>query len=168
MNRAQSHISLNYCRHEFLYLATIAICFLTVFRAEASPLALSVHVEVFTTTSHKVGGQPANINEQKDGDRADIEVYELDEIQLVGAQLSRELPANPDQAKRLALHRIHDMDEHNRAHLQRSAFGLARAMQYGIDRYPAIVFDEATVVYGVVDLADALRIYQRWREAGDS
>lgn len=168
MNRAQAHILFICCRHKFLCLATIAICLLTTFRAEASPPAVSVQVEVFTTTSCMVVGQPADTKEQKDSDRVAIEVYELDEIQLVEAQLSRDIPANPAQAKRLALHRISDMDEQYRAHVQRSAFGLTRAIQYGINRYPAIVFDETTVVYGVVDLVEALRIYQRWLDVGGS
>ena len=166
MISAQAHIPFIYCRHKFLYLATIAICLLTIVRAEASPSALSVQVEVFTTTSRMVVGQPADIKKRKDGDHVEIEVYELDEIQLVEEQLSRDLPTNPDQAKRLVIHRISDMDEQYRAHLQRSAFSLTRAIQYGINRYPAVVFDETTVVYGVVDLVEALRIYQRWLDVG--
>jgi integrating conjugative element protein (TIGR03757 family) len=39
-------------------------------------------------------------------------------------------------------------------------------MQYGIDRYPAIVFDGHAVVYGVTDVQAATRIYEQWQEEG--
>ena len=44
-----------------------------------------------------------------------------------------------------------------------AAIGLAKAVQYGIDRYPAIVFDGRVVVYGVTDLVEALDRYKAWR-----
>ena len=47
--------------------------------------------------------------------------------------------------------------------MQASATALAKAMQYGVDRYPAIVFDGQAVVYGVTDLKAALVHYQMWR-----
>jgi integrating conjugative element protein (TIGR03757 family) len=49
--------------------------------------------------------------------------------------------------------------------MQRSSIGLAKAMQYGINRYPAIVFDGQAVVYGVTDLNAARAHYQTWRTA---
>ena len=36
--------------------------------------------------------------------------------------------------------------------MQRAAMGLAKAMQYGIDQYPAIVFDGDLAIYGVTDI----------------
>ena len=36
-------------------------------------------------------------------------------------------------------------------------------MQYGIDRYPAIVFDGQAVVYGLTDIYAAYQLYQRWQ-----
>ena len=47
--------------------------------------------------------------------------------------------------------------------MQRAAMGLAKAVQYGVDRYPAIVFDGQMVVYGVTDLEAALQYYRAWR-----
>jgi integrating conjugative element protein (TIGR03757 family) len=44
-----------------------------------------------------------------------------------------------------------------------AAFGLAKAAQYGVDRYPAIVFDGRAVVYGVTDLVDAVERYETWQ-----
>jgi len=36
-------------------------------------------------------------------------------------------------------------------------------MQYGIDRYPAIVFGGEVVVYGLTDPNAALVYYQKWQ-----
>jgi len=44
-----------------------------------------------------------------------------------------------------------------------AAIGLAKAMQYGVDRYPAIVVNGTAVVYGVTDLVDAAARYETWR-----
>ena len=44
-----------------------------------------------------------------------------------------------------------------------AAFGLAKAVQYGVDRYPAIVFEGRAVVYGVTDLVEALNRYEAWQ-----
>ncbi len=49
--------------------------------------------------------------------------------------------------------------------MKNAALGLAKAKQYGLDRYPAIVFDGRAVVYGVRDLGEALARYRQWREA---
>ncbi|MCP4040978.1 MAG: DUF1525 domain-containing protein, partial [Gammaproteobacteria bacterium] len=39
----------------------------------------------------------------------------------------------------------------------------AKAMQYGVDRIPAIVFDGKVVVYGMTNLKAALDHYRTWR-----
>ena len=42
--------------------------------------------------------------------------------------------------------------------------GLVQALQYGINRYPAIVFEGQAVVYGVTDIETGLRLYDHWME----
>ena len=46
-----------------------------------------------------------------------------------------------------------------------AALGLAKAVQYGVDHYPAIVFNGTAVVYGVTDLVEAVQRYDTWHEA---
>ena len=46
---------------------------------------------------------------------------------------------------------------------RQSAAGLINAAEYGVDRYPAIVFDGNAVVYGVTDIGEALRHYRKWK-----
>ena len=155
-------ISPNTCCRSTRYLLT-AFVFLSPFgTVSAIPPDLSVRVEVFTATGYEVVDQGATkINEKIEN--VDLQVYELNRIQLVEVELSMDLPPNPDQSKRLAIQRIQILDDQARTRMQRSAIGLARAMQYGIDRYPAIVFDGQAVVYGVTDLEAAFAHYQTWK-----
>ncbi|MCP4994626.1 MAG: TIGR03757 family integrating conjugative element protein [Gammaproteobacteria bacterium] len=94
----------------------------------------------------------------------DLHVYKLGSIQRFETQLSNNLPTDPNQSKQIALQYIQQLDEQTTASIQNAAVGLAKAMQYGIDRYPAIVFDGAVVVYGLTDLSAAADHYQTWQE----
>jgi len=120
-------------------------------------------IEVFTTTDSKVIGTPSLVTSP---DRSEIKLqrHELDGIQRFEAQLSNNLPADPKQSKQIALQRIQQLDEQESAVIQNTAVGLAKAMQYDVDRYPAIVFNGQVVVYGVTDLKVALGHYRIWRE----
>lgn len=130
----------------------------------AQPAAGRPHlVEVFTTTESPVTGESA-FNRQPDSTEMEFHVYELDGIQRIEAKLSEGLTADPEQSKRVVLQRFQQLHEEDRARLQRAAIGLAKAMQYGIDRYPAIVFDGEMAIYGVTDIGEALHRYQEWRE----
>jgi integrating conjugative element protein (TIGR03757 family) len=119
-----------------------------------------IKIEIFTTADLQFDvavdaeeSSPRNINPQ---------VYKLDGIKHAEIELSRNLTTDPAQSKQILLQRIQDMDEQTRAHMQETAIGLARAMQYGIDRYPAIVFDGQAIIYGVIDLKTARMQYQSW------
>lgn len=90
-------------------------------------------------------------------------VYVLDRINRLQQELSNELPADPESAKALALQRFQRMDAQLSSELENAAKGLVQATQYGIDRYPAIVFDGQAVVYGLTDIRAATQLYQRWQ-----
>ena len=119
-------------------------------------------IEIFTTTDLSVAGEAA-ISQQPDYREIEFHVYELDGIQRIEAKLSNGLTADPEQSKHIVLQRIQQLDEVSRAQMQHAAMGLAKAVQYGIDRYPAIVFDGQVVVYGLTDLEVALQHYRAWR-----
>ena len=95
-----------------------------------------------------------------------VTVYEIDWIEFIERGLSTDMPADPEKSKRIALHRIQNMDDQSKTKMQMAAQGLAKAMQYGVDRYPAIVFDGQAVVYGVTDVQTAITHYQTWRREG--
>ena len=96
-----------------------------------------------------------------------ITVYYIDRIDRLQQELSKELPADPVTAKQTALHRFQRMDNKLSHELKNAANGLVQAVQYGIDRYPAIVFDGNAVVYGITDVRAATQRYRQW-QAGEA
>jgi len=149
----------------FSLLVSVLLTLLAVSAAQAAQnRAGNSHlVEVFTTTDLPVTGE-ATISQQPGYRDMDIHIYELDGIQRIEAKLSQGLTADPEQSKQVVLRRFQQLHEEDRARMQRAAMGLAKAMQYGVDRYPAIVFDGEVAMYGVTDIGEALDRYQQWRE----
>lgn len=131
----------------------------------APPHQQTLLVEVFTTTDWVVRGEPLG-GTKETHQHIVVHIYELDGIQRFEAQLSSNLPTDQHQAKQIALQRIQKLDGQSKAAIQNAAVGLAKAMQYDIDRYPAFVFDGGVVVYGLTDLRDALEHYRTWRREG--
>ena len=94
-------------------------------------------------------------------------MYYLDRIDRLQKELSKDLPADPVTAKQTALHRFQRIDRHLSSELENASKGLVQAMHYGIDRYPAIVFDGNAVVYGITDVRAATQRYRQW-QAGEA
>lgn len=107
-------------------------------------------IEVFTDSSLQI--LPGN-------DHATF--YLIDRIHKLQEEFSIDLPADSESAKALALQRFQRMDTQLSRELENAAKGLVQATQYGIDRYPAIVFDGQAVVYGLTDIYSATQLYQR-------
>lgn len=97
------------------------------------------------------------------GSRASIHYFTIDAQARLDEALSKDLPADPEQARAIALKRIQALDRPGLAQeLSESFEGLLLAQRYSINRYPAVVFDEGkSVVYGVTDLREAVRLYQQ-------
>jgi integrating conjugative element protein (TIGR03757 family) len=96
--------------------------------------------------------------------RVRVEVYPLDGLHQLETTLSAQLPNDSVAAQRVALQRIGQLDAHDRDTLRSAAVGLAKALQYGLDRYPATVINATAVVYGTTDVELALSRYRSWRE----
>ncbi|MEW8057557.1 MAG: TIGR03757 family integrating conjugative element protein [Candidatus Thiodiazotropha sp.] len=122
-------------------------------------------VELFSTSDLPVTGKTAT-NSDSGQSETKLHVYELDGIQRLEAKLSQGLTIDPAQSKQIVQQRFKKLQKNDRARMQRAAMGLAKAMQYGVDRYPAIVFDGQAVVYGVTDVQTAITHYQTWRREG--
>jgi integrating conjugative element protein (TIGR03757 family) len=130
------------------------------------PLAFSVPIwasdvlviEVFTTGERPVVGA-----EHERLRTATITIYAVDGLERFESGLSEGLPADPDAAKAEALRRIQHLDDARMVPAKNAAYGLAKAVQYGVDRHPAIVFDGRAVVYGVTDLVQALDRFEVWQ-----
>ena len=115
-------------------------------------------IEAFATSDQPIVGA-----EHERLRTATVTLYVVDGLERFESGLSEGLPAEPDAAKAEALRRIQHLDEARMVPAKNAAFGLAKALQYGVDRYPAIVFDRRAVVYGVTDLVQALDRYEAWQ-----
>ena len=152
-------------RYVFLGSLVLAILVRNVAQAAQHEVVQPHLIEVFTTADSPVTGEIAT-NQQPDHGTTELQIYQLNGIQYIEAQLSQGLTADPEQSKRIVLQRIQQLDQTGRAQAQHAAMGLAKAMQYGIDRYPAIVLDGEVAIYGVTDIREALQRYQQWQEGG--
>lgn len=117
--------------------------------ADGQPL-----VEVFTTSDVSIITGP-------EVDR--VEIYHVDGIRRFEEEISRGLSRDANTARQQAIDRVTQLDEDQKQQVQRAATGLSKAMQYEIDRTPAILFDGEAVIYGLTDLDVALDHYRAWR-----
>lgn len=117
-------------------------------------------VEMFTSDKYQFVHAKGVINVAAG---LDITIYKIDGIASIEHDLSVDMPAEPTKSKQIALHRIQHLGDQTRTKMKLAAQGLVKAMQYGVNRYPAIVFDGQAVVYGVADMQAALAHYQAWR-----
>lgn len=115
-------------------------------------------IEVFSTQEFPISG--------KDDRRlqgASATEYYVDGLEHLESTLSESLPNDAETARAEALRRIEQLDGAHMALAKNAAIGLAKAVQYGVARYPAIVFDGRAVVYGVTDLVEALDRHEAWQ-----
>jgi integrating conjugative element protein (TIGR03757 family) len=119
-------------------------------------------IEIFTTTDQPITAIDRFVDEHL---RIDIRIHELDAIKGLEDTLSQGLSADPDEAKRLVLERLQQLNRGTRSQLEHSATALAKAVQYGVEKSPAMVFDGDLVVYGLTDLSVALMHYRLWRSS---
>ena len=146
---------------QFVWLVSLALFADTTF-ADPRKLNPPRVIEVFTSAQYPL----IETDAKRAGSHLqgpEVTVYEIDGIQFVERDLSLNLPVAPQQSKQIALQRIQNLDEKTRSRMRLAAQGLAKAMQYGIDRYPAVVFDGDAVVYGVTDLTVTLEQYRTWQ-----
>ena len=120
-------------------------------------------IEIFTSAESPINN--SNIQRSSKGAGVEFTRYEIDRISRFQSELSAGLPKDAAQAKQLVLARFKLMDAVVSQQLENSGKGLAKAVHYGVDRYPAIVFDGRAVVYGVTDVEEAIKRYTQWRES---
>lgn len=115
------------------------LCCLAALFVSASVLAGPV---VYTDSAHPVpDGQDASI------------VY-LDAPEHVQAQMFGQLSANPAQAERDARAVLSSARFRQAERQLADAYsGVTRAWSLGLEKYPAVVFDDQFVVYGTTDVA---------------
>ena len=137
----------------FLTLITLGFCFNA--KAAEQPF-----IEVISSDSFSVTGIKAL---QRQG--LSVKVYNLDDGKRLVAQISTNLPNNQNAAKNVLQQRFKKMgDKQVKAQFIQAYQAVTLSTQYGLTRYPAVVFNHGeSVVYGETNLVQALRLYQQWK-----
>ena len=142
----------------FLFLVVIT---LTGEELQADESRVPQRIVVITSDQYPMSNGIGN-------DRGDfmIEVLNLDAVADFEQLLGSRLPANEKQALALVKQRIAKIGQSQlNTELHHAYQALSAAMSYGIDRYPAIIIDQQVILYGVTDLALAIKKYRQWVEA---
>jgi len=140
------------------FLAAVGLALILAATSSARAEGVST-IEIFAAAD-----APVTLTPVERQTSVSVAVYAIDAFAELQSTLSRDLPADPEAAKALALSRIEGLDTDRMAQLKSASLGLAKAYQYGLDRYPAVVFDGRALVYGVTDLTEALAMYASWRK----
>ncbi len=107
--------------------------------------------------------KPVNIA----GYQENIHYLNLDAISAIEKQLAKDLPINEQEALAIVENRISDIgQERLNARITAAYQAIIIALRYGVDRYPAIIFDNRFLVYGVADLETAIKHYQLHQNKG--
>ena len=122
----------------------------------AQPLPAPSRIEVFLDARAQIETRAADLE-------VPVTVYDLDAPARAEGRFSQGLPADRDQAMAEAKRRLANISQSEQDRIKSSFEGLLKALQYGLDRYPAVVFDEGqAVVYGA-GLEEAIEHYRNWR-----
>ncbi len=135
-----------------------------VTQAEKLMALTPISIEIFSTIDQPISAIDTFVAKHPE---IEVRIHKLDAIKQLEGQLSQGLSADPDKAKRLVLGKLQQLGKGTRRQLEHSARSLAKAVQYGVEKYPAIVFDGELVVYGVTDLSAASMHYRHW-QAGEA
>ena len=128
----------------------------------AAPAHLPERIDVFYDDSVSLTSLEAV--KQTLAGRATINLYDMNAPERIEDELGHGLPPDVEQSKRIIMERMQAIGiEQLKQRFVAAYQGVLYAQKYGIDRYPAIVFDDgASVVYGVADLQEALNRYREW------
>lgn len=96
-----------------------------------------------------------------------VTVYDLSAPQRAIDELNAEikLPANKETATAIAKAFLQRHQVELVKRILPTYEGQTKAINYGISRYPALVFNGLAVIYGITDIKKGLTYYQRWLEA---
>ena len=110
---------------------------------------------IYTDSTHPVTGNPG----------PEVTVVLLDAPDRLQAPLFGPLSADPAQAEQQARTVIGSPDFQRRQQDLAGAYaGLTRAWSLGLEKYPAVVFDDKWVVYGTSDVGVATQKLNVWKE----
>lgn len=95
-----------------------------------------------------------------------VTVYDLAAPKLAVADLNAalKLPVNPEQAAAIAKNYLQNHQAELAGRILPTYEGLSKAIDLGVSQYPALVFNDKAVIYGVTDIQEGLRLYQNWQQ----
>lgn len=142
-------------------MSRIAIGLLSLNLSLLSSVILAEPTSIVAATSERL---PFDGVDELTNNDISLEVFNLDSVDSIERELSRGLPADEAQAKKLIQRRIADIGQEKLNQDIREAYlPLSTMVSYGLDRYPVIVFDQEYVIYGVTNLPIALGHYREWQ-----
>ncbi|OZI62775.1 MULTISPECIES: TIGR03757 family integrating conjugative element protein [Bordetella] len=118
-----------------------------------SPATFAADVVVVTDSHHPVKAMG--------GER----LIELDEARQIEAELSGDLPTNPEQATAIVKRRLSSGGADLQRRIASAYQGVTDAWSLGVTSIPAIVVDQRYVVYGEPDVARAVARIEQHRRA---
>ncbi|MGE4593339.1 MAG: TIGR03757 family integrating conjugative element protein [Alcaligenes sp.] len=113
----------------------------------------AVEIWVVTDAHHPVAGAQA-------ADR----IIQLDAAQTIEAELSAQLPDDPQQAAVLVQRRLNERGHALQQQLREAYQGVTDAWSLGITSIPAVIVDQRYIVYGENELNRALARIEQHRE----
>lgn len=142
----------------------IAVGLLFTTTALATPSRVLPERVVVITSTKKPVLDAHNVTSLLRRQGKSVTFHNLDDVDALEAQWSVGLPDNEAKARKDFEERLSVVGvETFEAQFKKAYEGLLLALRHQIDRYPAIIFDDHYVVYGVAELGQALNVYQRYR-----
>ncbi len=94
-----------------------------------------------------------------------VTIHDLTAAERMEQQLAQGLTGTSEQARAQLNRRFQQMGRKTvEAQLKQAFQAVIQAVQYQVDRHPAIIINQGeAVIYGVTDLGEALRRYRQWR-----
>jgi integrating conjugative element protein (TIGR03757 family) len=115
------------------------------------PLPVLAGTVLYTDTTHP----PVNL-------MPDTVVVYLDGPKVLSSSITGTLPADPQQAETLARQAMQSPEWQEKDRQLRTVYGrVIHAWELGVEKYPAVVFDDQEVVYGTTDVAQAIALRAR-------
>ncbi|AHF02297.1 hypothetical protein THIAE_06160 [Thiomicrospira aerophila AL3] len=100
--------------------------------------------------------EPLVVSNKALANEIEINIIYLDDYAKIVQQINRNLPANEQEAERIALDLLSDPKTQSK--LTASFEQDLNAYRLGIDRVPAAIVNDAFIIYGSADLAKILSI----------
>lgn len=95
-----------------------------------------------------------------------VKVYRVDGLSLIEGDLKRNMPKDEKQAKAYFQANQAAIKKRYAPVAANAANGITRAIHYKLDRIPAVVINQRSVVYGVTNVEQAVALYLDARVKG--